>query len=721
MDKDIIAEGRERFVACKEATNEQRQEMLEDLHFSNPADPQQWPDEIKRIRANAVGGPRPCLTFDQTNQFIFQVVNDSRQNKPSIKVRPVDSGADIKVAEALSAWFRHIEDVSRADIAYDTAIEYAARMGLGFLRVGTEVLNSSTNQQEIRIQRVANPLSVQLDPDWQEPDGSDAMFGFVESNPSRRAFARDYPDAKLAPWEGDTDEWATEKTIRVCEYFNITTKRTNMIVVADPINPGQEMELEESDYWDAAKSIGYKPPVIRTFEAKKRRCDWYKMTGVEILEQTEFPASYVPLVPVVGSELWIDGKRYLCGLVRPMKDPMRAYNYERTNYIEHVSLQTKIPYLVAAEAIEGMEDEWARSNQSNAAYLSWNHLDSNGQPLPPPQRAPAPSASQAYVLGAQQAQNDIQASVGMYRANLGAPSNETSGKAINARQRQGETANMHYADNMARSLRHVGKIVMEMLPRVYDTQREMRLLGDDGKSSTVTLDPTMNQAAQMKGAQLARFNPTIGTYDVSVQVGPAFGTRRQEAVEALKEIIGGNPQMMALLGDEFVRLMDIPDAQRISRRLQMMLPPQVQQAEKTEETGQQGPSPEVIQVRQQAQQVVAQLKQALDQQQQQLQQLQTKANSKDAEVLKSQIAMKQLEIAWYEAHTQRLALLQKGAQASAQLDADAAAALDASVRAEQDQQYAIINKGMDHAHDLRMASLNGSDPDAQAESSESMQ
>jgi hypothetical protein len=294
----------------------------------------------------------------------------------------------------------------------------------------------------------------------------------------------------------------------------------------------------------------------------------------------------------------------------------------------------------------------------------------------------------------------------MYRANLGAPSNETSGKAINARQRQGETANMHYADNEARSLRHAGKIVLEMLPRVYDTQRELRILGEDGKPSTVTLDPQMQQAAQFKGAQLARFNPAIGTYDVSVQVGPAFGTRREEAVEALKELINGNPQMLALLGDEYVRLMDIPDADKISKRLSMLLPPQIQQAEKAEETGQQGPSPETMQVMQKSQQAIDQLKQMLQAAGEKVQELQAKANSKDAESFKAQLALKTADIDWYNAHTNRIAVLQKNAQATAQLDADTAAALDEAVRAENQRYDQFASQALDHAHQTDMTQMS---------------
>lgn len=638
MDKDIVKEGRERFDACREFTREQRDLMRDDLNFSNPADPQQWPEEIKTLRANAAGGPRPCLTFDQTNQYISQVVNESRQNKPSIKVRPVDSKGDIKVADALTGVFRHIEDVSRADIAYDTAIEHAARTGLGWIRINTKVIDPYTNAQEILIQRIADQMSVELDPDWQEPDGSDAMFGFVESYTSKAAFQRAYPDAELSDWKSDTNGWLTDKQIRLVEYFNLTEQKESMLVMDDPINPGEDLVLTEKEYWEAVKETGTRLPIIRQYYAKTRKCGWYKMNGTEVLEKSEFPASFVPLVPVIGSELWIDGKRHLCGMVRPMKDPMRAYNYDRSNYIEQVSLQTKVPYLAAAEALEGHEPEWQNANRSNASYLPYNHVDSDGNPLPSPRREQAPQASSAYVQGVMQAQNDIQASIGMYRASLGAPSNETSGKAINARQRQGETANFHYSDNMSRSLRQVGRIILEMYPRVFDTKREMRILGEDGSSTTVTMDPAQPQGATMKGSHLASFNPSIGKYDITVTVGPAFGTRRQEAVEAMKEIIGGNPQMMAMLGDEFVRMMDIPGAEKIAKRLGTMLPPAVQEMEAAENQKDGAPSPEVQQVIQQAQAAIAQRDQAGQQLSQQLQQalgelarLQAELADKDAD------------------------------------------------------------------------------------------
>lgn len=626
-DEDVIKEARERWKDCEEHDREARELRTDDLRFSNPAEPEQWPEELKQMRQNAVGGARPCLTFDQTNPFLNQVINAARESKPSITVRPVDSGSDVKVAETLSCLIRHIEDHSRADIAYDTAIDYAARCGLGYFRVVTEVTNYAQNEQEILIQRIADPDSVRLDPDWQEPDGSDIAFGFVESQMTKRAFTRKYPKAKAVDFDTDKDGWFTEKMVRIVEYFNVREEKENILVIVDENN--EEAEYCEKDYWDLVQETGMRPDVVRTYEAKTRKVDWYKLTGAEVLEKTEFPASYVPIIPVIGSEVWIEGKRHLSGLIRPMKDPQRAYNYDRNNYIEHVSLQNKIPYLIAAEAVEGREGEWGSANTSNAAYLTYNYTDSDGKTLPTPQRQMPPAASSAYAQGSQMALADIQAGIGMFQANLGQRSNETSGVAIDSRKAQGETASFHYIDNRNRSIRHCGRILLEMIPRVYDTKRQLRILGESGEPTNVTLDPDLQQSHEMKGNTLAAFNPSIGNYDVSVQAGPAYGTRRQEALQALKEVINGNPQALALLGDQLISLTDMPNAEKFAKRMKFMLPPEVKAAEDAENQGQE--SPEVMQVKQQAQQAIDELSSHMKEAMAQIQQMQAALDDKDKE------------------------------------------------------------------------------------------
>lgn len=634
-ESDVIKEARERFDEIGEKEREQREAMLEDLQFSNPSGPQQWPEDMVRARLNAEGGARPCLVFDQTNTYLNQVKNASRENKPSIVVRPFDSYADVKVAEALTGIIRHIEDNSRADIAYVTATDYSVMAGVGYFEIGTKVIDGTLNQQEIMINRIADIFSVRLDTDWQEPDGSDAMFGFIESTMSKRAFMRQFPKASVMSFSPDSKGWFDEDSVRIAKYYSITENKRNMLVVEDPVNPDQEMMLSEEDYWMLVEKTGFKPVVTRTYWDKKRKVSCYLMSGEEVLDESEFPASYIPIIPVVGNDLFVQGKRHLSGMIRAMKDPQRAYNYERNNYIEHVSLQNKIPYMAAAEAIEGYEDQWRNANNKNYGVLPFNHVDSNDRPLPPPSRQMPPAASSAYVQGAQMALADLQASIGMFQANIGKTSNETSGRAIDARKQQGETSSFHYLDNRNRSIKHAGRILIEMIPKVYDTKRMIRILGEDGSSKNVTIDPGMPQASMLKNGLLSAFNPSIGTYDVSVQVGPAFGTRRQEALVALQEMVNGNPQIFAVLGDQIAKLSDMPDADKIAKRLKFLQPPELRAQEDAATA--EGEAPEISAMK-------AQMKQQVEQMQQQamevMQGMEAKLQESQAEIQKLEQTLK---------------------------------------------------------------------------------
>jgi hypothetical protein len=622
IKQDSLVRAKEKFKDAQEAVSENHARMREDLRFSNPADPQQWTDTAREYRKG-----RPCMTFDRTNQFIAQVVNDGRQNKPAIQCVPVDSNGDQAVAEKLNGIIRHIEYTSRAGIAYDTALEYAARVGLGWMRVIPEVMRPETNEQEIRIKRVHDPLSVLLEAGWTEPDGSDALCGFVETTLSNKAFERQYPKAKKEAW--DSDGWFSEETTRICEYFYIEEEKENRVVVDIG---GERMTVTEDEYWQLAAQIGVKPPVIETFQAKKRRVMWQKLTGCEVLEETEFPSQYLPIVPVIGYELWVEGKRYLCGMTRRLMDGQRAYNYERSAFVESVALQPKAPFMVAAEAVDGHEDEWRKLNQGNPAYLTFNAFDEQQNALPMPQRQMPPAFPVAFAQGGQIASQDMEASIGMHKANLGQQGNETSGRAIRARQQEGDTANFHYIDNLSRSIEQLGRIVVDMIPRIYDTPRQARIVGEDGEQSFVKVDPEMGQAVKKEGKKVVAINPNVGAYDVRVKAGPSYTTLRQESAEQIAQMIQAAPDLMPVIGDVWVRMQDWPESEKISQRLKAMLPPQIQQMEA--EDGPEIP-PEVMGQLQQLQQQNEQLQQML---QQAAQEAQSEQQRLAAELEKAQIA-----------------------------------------------------------------------------------
>lgn len=608
----ILEQGKERWTEAREALFEQHSRMREDLNFSNPADPKQWDDTALTTRKG-----RPCLTFDRTNQFIAQVVNDARQNKPAIHVMPADSGADIEVAKKLNGIIKHIEYTSRASITYDGAIESAARCGLGWMRVVPEILRPETNEQEIRIQRIHDVFSVSLDPNSTEPDGMDAMWGHITTRLTKRAFERLYPKAKLDSF--DSDGWFTEDGIRICEEFLIETVKENRITLIDGTT------ITENEYQGQE--------ILGTFVAKVRKQKWRKFSGCEVLEESEFPSIYVPLVPVIGYEVWIDDKRFICGMTRRLMDSQRAYNYERSAFIESVALQPKAPYLAAAEAVEGHEEDWARLNVGNPSYLPFNAYDDQNRLIPTPMRQQPPAFPVAFAQGGQMATADMESSIGMFKANLGQTSNERSGKAILARQKEGDTANFHYTDNRDRSLEHLGRIIVDMIPRIYDTQRQARIIGEDDKFGFVQIDPK-GPPVRKDGKKVISINPSVGHYDVRVKPGPSFSSLRMESAEALGQLLQHAPDLMPVLGDVWVKMQDWPEADKVAQRLKAMLPPELKALEEPEE----GEDP-TVQIAQQNAQMTQQI-QAMEQAGMKLQE-DLKACQQDLQKLQSQLMQEQ--------------------------------------------------------------------------------
>jgi hypothetical protein len=569
MPQDQLQRAKEAYADTKEAWRDNHRRMLEDLRFSNPADPQQWDKDALTARQGRV-----CQTLDRTNQYIVQVVNDSRKNRPGITTMPVDSRGDVLVAQQLDGIFRHIEYRSRASIAYDTAQDGSARCGVGWVRVTPRVIDPATNQQEICIDRVADHLSIIID--GTEPDGSDAMHGFAETMMPRKQFEREYPKAAPQSWEagGSYGTWATQDAVRVCEHQYIVETEQAMIVLQGP--DGGEITLQEDDYWELAKGIGYKPKVVRTFKAKQREVKWCTFSGAEVLEETTYPGRYIGMVPVLGYEQWIEGKRYLCGLVRPLMPGQRAYNYERSAGIEAVAMQPKAPVLVPMEAIEGHDEHWRKLNTGQPGYLPWNHMDSNGNPVPVPQRLAPPQYPAAFAQGGQMALSDMEGAIGMFRSNLGAPNNATSGRQERERKEQGATATYHFTDNLGRSIEHVARIIVGQIPIIYDTKRQAKILGLDGQQSQVTIDPKMPQAVMKRGKKVVAINPVLGSYDVRVKAGANYVTQRAEAADGLTAALQAAPQAAPVLLPALMKLQDWPDADRYARMLLTMAPPEVQ-------------------------------------------------------------------------------------------------------------------------------------------------
>jgi hypothetical protein len=583
---------RERYKVCLEADKSNRDRAREALAFRNL---EQWDPKLKRDRENDTEGARPCLVVDKLNQHVQQVVNDQRQNRPQIKVRPVDDKGDPEVAKILDGIIRHIHDASHADIAYDTGFEHAVDGGFGYWRILTEYCDPMSFEQDLRIKRIRNRFSVYLDPERQEPDGSDAKYGFILYKLSKDKFKAEYGDvAKEALEDFDFQgkefaEWYGDDWVLIAEYYWIDKKKTQIVMLADA--EGTVMTKEEYESLQPPPGA-VKPAIQAERETEIPQVRWRTVTGTKVLKTTEWPGYCIPIVEVVGNELDIEGKVHRSGMLHAAMDAQRVDNYATSAFIEQVALAPRAPWVAEETQIEGHENEWRTANRRNISVLKYKARTVDGAIIPAPTRLPPPGIPLGWQAVLMQAEHNIQAAMGRYDASLGEESNEKSGKAIIARQRKGDIGAFHFQDNQTRSLRHTGRILLEVLPKFYDTRRVARIIGEDGTPDSVTVDPDLaddqgnpiayRETKNEAGKVIERiYNLGFGKYDVTVVAGPGYATRRLEAAEAMLEISRGNNDFLMNMGDIVFKSQDWPGADQIAERFKKMLPPGM--AEKDED------------------------------------------------------------------------------------------------------------------------------------------
>ena len=585
--KDMLATMRSRFTMAVSAYSESREDELDDLRFEagSPDNQWQWPADVLATRGSVQGqtiNARPCLTINKLPQHVHQVTNEQRQNRPSVKVIPVDDNADVEVAEIFEGVIRHIEYISDADVAYDTACENQVTYGEGYIRVLTKYCDDNSFDQDLYIGRIRNSFSVYMDPTIQDPCGSDAEWCFVTEDMTKAEYERQFPDAApvssiMQQGVGDSSlsQWLTENTVRVAEYFYYEHTPTKL-----NLYQGNMSAVEGSREDKELKALGLKPLKSRMADVKKVK--WLKTNGFEVLEEQDWAGKFIPVIRVVGNEYEVDGRLYVSGLIRNAKDAQRMYNYWVSQEAEMLALAPKAPFIGYGGQFEGYETQWKTANTTNWPYLEVNPdvTDGAGAVLPLPQRAQPPMASSGLLQAKAGASDDIKSSTGQYDSSLGATSNERSGRAILAREKQGDTGTYHYVDNLARAIRHCGRQLVDMIPKIYDTERIARIIGVDGEVKRAKINPS--QAEPVKkivdetGIVIEKiYNPSVGKYDVCVSTGPSYMTKRQESLDAMSQLLQGNPQLWAVAGDLFVKNMDWPGAQEMAKRFAKTIDPKL--------------------------------------------------------------------------------------------------------------------------------------------------
>ena len=552
QQNEIVKEALERFETASDGWSDIYEQSVADVSFIDD-DEGQWEDSVRESRHN-----RPCLTFDKLSAPVDRVVGGQMAQMPSVKVRAAEEG-DEDIAEVYQGLIRQIDQ--RGIQAFKTAFKFAVKSGWGCLLVDHDYIDDVSLDQDIILREIKNPFSVLLDPIIQAQHVQEARFGFMFEDMERQEFSRLYPDAESYPGEsdftttGNMDSWVSEDFVRVADYFRIVNEERTLVQLSD----GRVLDLEEvQPVRDELNLQGI--TLGKTRKVQKRKLERFKISGMEILEEVECVGRFIPLVPMFGKTSNINGKYITRGIVRKAKDAQRLYNYSRSVAVEVTALTPKQPYFVTPAMIKGHESKWKNMMVSNDPVLQFN-FDQGQKPY---RESPA-QGSPGLLQDAQFAAEDIKATTGIFDANIGQQGQETSGVAIGRRQFQGEMSNFEYQDQLIDSMELAGRIMIDMIPAVYDTERTIRIIGEDEREETVQVNKTLMDA--QTGTFVKTMDLNVGNYDIKIASGPSFTTRKQETAEQLSSMISQNPAMSQLVGDILFQNLDLVGGDEAIKRL----------------------------------------------------------------------------------------------------------------------------------------------------------
>lgn len=629
-EKDLLVRVRQRYKVMVDADDENRRNALEDLKFLHVPG-EQWDPAMKRRR-----GKRPCYEFNKLRITAKRVINDMRANRPAGKVRGTEDG-DKDTADVYEGLIRNIWATSDGDTIIDYAAEYQVGAGMGAWRIEKKYSSDTSFEQDIVVTPIKNPFCLYADPSCADPLKRDADDWILTERISKSAFERRWPKADVVEFEADgefddEDDWEDENTVRICEYWYREPVMRRILLLSD----GRSIDAKQADQITEGVTI------VREREVRTTQICMCIVSGSAVLEgPVEWDGPDFPFVIVYGDWVVVDGKTHWWGLTRHAKDAQRSYNVSRTAVTETIAAAPQAKFWATPKQAEGHIDKWSVAHDQNIPALLYNP---DPQAPGPPQRMGGADVPVALIQESQIASEEIKAVTGIFDASLGVKSNEQSGRAITARQRQGEIATFNFADNMAKGIRRTWEILIGLIPTVYTSERSIRILGVDGAEKYVRINSVQQDPRSLE--MLPVNDLSRGRYDVTVTVGPNYATQRQEASETFTQLAQAYPPLMQIAGDLVLKNLDVPGAEQLAERIKFMLPPQILQAQ--QQDGQADPKlalAQAFQLMQQAQQQT----QAVQEAAQQLQGEQSEAEKAKAQV-QTAIANLKTEKAQFDAY-----------------------------------------------------------------------
>lgn len=584
--REIHAEALERFEIVHDKERYEREAAIEDMIFANQVNGHYHQRFNSRLRSdqdeNNPGstqfqdiGNRPRFQINRVAPAIDQLVGDQRQNRTKIVVRPVGGASSEDIAKIYNGIIRNIEAVSDADDAYDNAYDEQVTGGFGGWRILTEFNDDDSFEQDILLEWIPSAASSL----WLDPSSRDYRkrnWGFVTEWMTIQDLKSQYKNASITDFRTMVQQntsckyWTSDDFVQVAEYWRRVPITMNIGLLSD----GRVIDLgKEEKVLDELKRGGIE--VVREREAQSWKVEMYKMSGAELLEpKQDWAGKYVPLIDLCGKVTQIENNTMIRGITRFAKDPSRIYDWATSAAISAVAIAPKDPYWLTPKQASGHKAQFENFNVEERPFLIYTpDPDAPG----PPQRGGAPSVQQALITQIQQAAVDIEATTGIHSASLGNAPQLLSERSVQSQAEKGDRGAFVFQDNLKKAKKVTANMLIDLIPKVMDTQRITRILNEDGTTEEVEINqeqldefsqPVTDEAT---GEVVIVNDLSVGKYEAISDDGPAFSTKKEQSVQQILELIQVSPRFEAIGLDLLTKNLDINDTDELLKRIRKVM------------------------------------------------------------------------------------------------------------------------------------------------------
>jgi len=557
-----VSEILERYNDSYSFYSEERDECVDDIRLAYIGDTPESSNGVFRLPTENAG---PKYRINKLIHPLNQVNGRFNQNKISGKIIPTTDSGKKEIAESMTGLMRNIEKVSKADQIYSDSFLHIASGGFSAWSMQNVFSDDDTFEQDLRIVSIPDPFySVWGDPSSRRFDTKDWEYGLVTRDISKRAFRKKYPDAAFSDFpQSFTNHgsrrmaWATDATVRIAEYWEVEFKKRKIFLMSNgEVYKEDKLKLVRDEL--AAEGI----TVVKERKIEDKIVKSYISSGLEILEGPFiWPGSWIPIIPVYGYKFFLDNEFHYHGKVRFARDSQRLYEYITSSLVETIVQVPRDPYWVSEVQAEGFEDQYSTFNTKKPPFMYYKNDPENPGP---PSRTGAPAVQSALIQQLQQADFDIQATMGEFRASLGIPEGDQSGTAINQLQQQSDAGSFDLVNSMANAIEFTWETGLDVIAKIYDSQRQVRILDSEDKEEVIEINKTVIDT--QTGEAVILNDLSVGKYDVTITVGPASKTQRQEHFQLIRSIIEFDPALAAISSDVWLELIDSPKVDKLVKR-----------------------------------------------------------------------------------------------------------------------------------------------------------